>query len=275
VPFGCAVVSGSGRSPPNYHAALWPYIWISRAKSPVLSSRRRIVGLRLQTWPRRQRARSNSGPAGLNPPLPRRQAIAGQKERRARARRQEGGKGWSPENQALAHFLRACRGRRPRLRDRRPRVRANRFAGYEANWGEANAHVSIGVFTADTAPRHQLFPSEDTPSVDMPSEDTVAVDRAEGRSPWAESSGNFAPVGDRVPVGSTDWRCYRRKTPPPSRGAAGLSNSPEEPTVHRPKPVGRLPGTFGQVVARSIEERSMEEPDPAPWCTVSTPALRD
>jgi hypothetical protein len=96
------------------------------------------------------------------------------------------------------------------------------------------------------------------------------VEKAEGRSPGAESSGNFAPVGDRVPVGSTDWRCYRRKTPPPSRGAAGLSHSLEEPTVHGSKPVGRLPGPFGQVVARS-----MEEPDPAPWCTVSTPALRD
>jgi GAF domain-containing protein len=76
------------------------------------------------------------------------------------------------------------------------------------------------------------------------------------------------------PVGSTDWRCYRRKTPP-SRGAAGLSNSLEEPTVHRSTPMGRLPGPFGQVVVRSMEERSMEEPDPAPWCTVSAPALRD
>lgn len=135
------------------------------------------------------------------------------------------------------------------------------------------ANRSIMGLTVDTAPRPPLFPLEDTPSGDMPSEDIpsedkVAVDKAEGRSPGAESSGNFAPVDDRIPVGSTDWRCCRRKTPP-SRGGAGLSNSLEGPTAHRSKPVG-LPGPSGQVVARS-----MEEPDPAPRCTVSTPALRD
>jgi hypothetical protein len=95
------------------------------------------------------------------------------------------------------------------------------------------------------------------------------VDKTEGRSPGAQSSGNFAPVGDRVPVGSTDWRCYRRKTPP-YRGAAGLSKSLEEPTVHRSKPVELLPGVWGQVAARNTEE-----PDPDPRCTALAPALRD
>jgi hypothetical protein len=39
------------------------------------------------------------------------------------------------------------------------------------------------------------------------------VDKAEGRSPWADGSGNFGPVGDRVPVGSADWRCRRNIAP--------------------------------------------------------------
>src|SRR5262249_14345575 len=117
---------------------------------------------------------------------------------------------------------------------------------------------------ADTAPRPRLFPSEDK----------VAVDKAEagaqGRRWGAEGSGNFAPVGGRVPVGSTDWRCCRPNTSPSSHVlAAGLSSSAVAP-VHSSKAVGWPPGPLGGSVARS-----MEEPDQARWCTASVPALRD
>jgi len=56
---------------------------------------------------------------------------------------------------------------------------------------------------------------------------------------------------------------------PSSRGSAGL-NSSAGALVHSLMTVKRLAGPLGQVVARSTQE-----PDPALWCTVSTPALRD
>ena len=140
----------------------------------------------------------------------------------------------------------------------------------------ATTRIGSWFFTADTAPHLRLFPLEDTPSADTPLADKpladkpladkpladrVAVDKAEGRSPGAESSGNFAPEGDRVPVGSTDWRYCRRNTSPSARGAAGLNSSAVAP-VHNLMTVERGPGPLGQVVARSTEE-----PDPGPWCT--------
>ena len=83
------------------------------------------------------------------------------------------------------------------------------------------------------------------------------MDKAEGRSPGAESSGNFAPkaieflsvqlIGAIVAV-----------TFPSSRGSAGL-NSSAGALVYSLMTVKRLAGPLGQVVARSTEE-----PDPGP-----------
>ena len=119
------------------------------------------------------------------------------------------------------------------------------------------------------APHPPLSPSGDMPLGDTPSGDKVAVDKAAGRSRGEEGSGNFAPERDRVPVGSTDWRCCRRNRSPSSRDAAGL-NSREVAPVNSSMTVELLPGPLGQVVARSTKE-----PDPAPWCMALIPALRD
>jgi len=99
----------------------------------------------------------------------------------------------------------------------------------------------------DTAPRPELFPldtpSEDTPSADTPLADKVAVHKAEGRSPGAETlvilrlkAIEFLSVqliGAIVAV-----------TFPSSRGSAGL-NSSARALVHSVMTVKRLAGPLG------------------------------